>query len=186
MAQKIDQMIMHDIGLRGTFHIPYWVTMTVQRSAPIGAILTSVSTCAQRYGRFRRILIAAHGIEGPGRRGGYGIELGRDNLVIDNIQEWAKIRGKVALIEIHCCKVAAQSPVDIFGRGDGMELCSKLAGYSGATVLAGDADQIFVNYGDHSVPGRWQGQIYKFAPNGTRVSYAAYDTSHAPIEEDLR
>jgi len=113
--------------------------------------------------------------------GGFGLELGADNLTWETVSAFSALNGKFTsngILEVYSC-AAAQDSSDGYGfTGNGRLLMRELAGHSGATVRASDATQQYtagvvdiwvaswyegVDFGD------WEGNVWLFHPDGSRT-----------------
>lgn len=83
--------------------------------------------------------------------GGFGIELGKDHITIDNADSlFSPFNGKflnpLLGIELVGCQVAAQSRVKVGNQirvGDGLKLCQTISAAAGTCVRASSSDQTF-------------------------------------------
>ena len=141
--------------------------------------------------------IYAHGYgerDVTGLHGGYGIELGKDHVTIDNAEKlFARFNGKFLDpqlgIELVGCEVAARSKVKVGNTiriGDGVKLCQTIAGAAGACVRASSSMQAFTPIGEFTKvvpdpsspvgrssqsgveidPGPWEGKVWIICAHG--------------------
>ena len=111
--------------------------------------------------------------------GGYGLEFGRDNLSLDTVAPFARLKGKFTdggLLVIFGCAAADTGPDlgTINGErlsGDGPRLLRQLAFLSGAPVRAADSlQQVTINWMmDSADRGPWRGRTFLFMPDGRQI-----------------
>src|ERR671922_326294 len=76
--------------------------------------------------------------------GGFGLELGADNLTWETVSAFSALNGKFAskgILEIYSCAAAQDSSGGNGFTGNGRLLMRELAGHAGATVRASDTVQ---------------------------------------------
>lgn len=129
-------------------------------------------------GRINAMFVLCHGFAGFDRNarvsmdaGGMGLQLGRDNLLHNNVGAWTAINGTVDNIIIYACAAADTQPDNIGTTADGKYLMGALAIYTNAVVYAADRIQWYYTYenlknGAYNW-GNWEGQLWCFPPDGT-------------------
>jgi hypothetical protein len=144
--------------------------------------------------------IYAHGYgerDVTGLHGGFGIELGKDHVTMDNADAlFARFNGKfqnpLLGIELVGCEVAAQSRVKVGNTikiGDGIKLCQTIAAAAGTCVRASSSMQTFNPIGEFTKvvpdptaplgrgsrggvevdPGPWEGNVWLICAKGRRL-----------------
>jgi hypothetical protein len=103
-------------------------------------------------------------------RGGGGLTLGREKVVLSNVHLWRAIRGKVENIVVYSCRAAMTDPCDAGTMYDGRYLMGALAVHTQAVVYASDGIQRYGRWHD-LLHGRmdirdWVGRLYRFLPSG--------------------
>jgi len=170
---------------------------------PLSQILATVKQQVQkqRGARIRRLVIFGHGIEAKegdgaysellhqckGTAGGYGVELGSDNITTSRTGEFATLRGLFrpdGVIEFRSCAIADVSPdqaLKVNGNaymlsGNGRRLLLELAAHADVKVKAADAVQLFPMRVNEKFLGfrmgnvlefkndKWFGNVYVFDP----------------------
>lgn len=129
------------------------------------------------------------GMSFPQHRGGYGLVLGQENIFRSNVNVFASLRNKVDLIILMACAIADVRPEARRTIYDGRILCSEIAAHTGALVIASDTTQQFSTSTNTQISpfrgrwdnllslitetphgevnfGNWEGNVYKFHPNG--------------------
>ena len=139
--------------------------------------------------RLRTLSVCCHGYEAgvADQRaamsyigGGFGLELGADNLTWETVSAFSPLNGKFAsdgILEIYSCAAAADSSGGNGFTGNGMLLMRELAGYVGASVRASDTIQEYTHGVDSLFGfswyngvdfGEWEGNVWLFTPDGSR------------------
>jgi hypothetical protein len=175
------EVILHDERLNGS--TPNWDGVSgfsVSKNDTIERILGWVAAAYRSHGQMEELGIMAHGYTktyGPGMVfGGYGVQLGKDEIKMTNVHKWRAVRGMAKRIIVYACNTAEVDPfAKPFGKGggDGRQLCRQLANASDTPVMAAVRSQ---SYG-YGVPGfghwneikfgDWEGPVFLFLPNGT-------------------
>jgi len=166
-------MNIHDRRLDGeTPRRRNFINLEVDQRWSMTLILSWVSYYVGRYGRLARLSILCHGYEDTSGRGGYGLQLGKDDLTLRNVNLWGGIYRKVNWLYVYSCAAADVAPGRRGTHGDGQLLCSRLAFYTGSYVRAGSATQWYQIRGTSREIdfGRWEGWVYTFAPNGAMLN----------------
>jgi hypothetical protein len=111
--------------------------------------------------------------------GGFGLELGADNLTWETVSAFSALNGKFVsdgILEIYSCAAAADSSGGTGFTGNGMLLMRELAGHAGATVRASDTIQLYtagvedwgiVSWYNGVDFGEWEGNVWLFTPDGS-------------------
>jgi hypothetical protein len=150
------------------------VVLNVDQNTSLDGVLTLLAFFGKNNKGYGKITIMAHGFEdGKTHRGGLGMQLGKENLGLHNVQKWNALKGKVREIILLSCSVAgvqvgkSNKPQE----GNGIYFCAQLAFYSGATVTASMNTQYY-NSGkgiiwDSEIDfGEWEGVVLTFSPDG--------------------
>jgi hypothetical protein len=172
-------------------------------SVPVSRIVAEVQKLVKRRGqRVKRLIIYGHGLEMQVyddkihhqcvSSGGYGVELGKDNLILANVAEFAPLARDFfsggGIIEFRSCAIARRAPdlpEDAEGKktmlsGNGRTFLLELAAHANVKVKASDAVQyavLRVNHKDDKFLGfplgmrimeyaenNWYGNVYIFDP----------------------
>lgn len=169
MAKKTS-LLLHDLRVKG--HSPTGLsqaTMHVYPSTPIDYIITWIKSKASKNGRVAPLSILAHGAENNHGEGGYGIRLGKEGINDYYVYMWNVLKGKIDTIVLYSCGAANKADhVSWDGGGDGADLCSQLAFYSGANVIASTATQYYERswWDDEIDLGDWEGMVLMYDPRG--------------------
>ena len=148
-------------------------TCKVNEQHSMNSIIDWVVKKTQNYQGQETLYIAAHGYPG-------WVSLGRDFLSEENVNLWARLRGRLAHIFLVSCSVAntaeqfwSDKESKWVPAGNGLVLCSQLAGYTKAYVTAADSKQSYFK----GIPGlasasfgSWEGTVYTWGPNGKTYS----------------
>ena len=167
-------MVVHDRRLHGVTPAYYNYVMQVNEHVSTNHICQVVARRARERGRLRRLHILCHGYEDHeihdaqqsvvNARGGFGLELGRDNLDLNNYGLASAWKNLVDEIVIFAC-ATADSPNQ--GRdGDGRRLCGYIALLANAKVIAA-RDTQYYHHASDARPidfGAWEGPVYEFSP----------------------
>jgi hypothetical protein len=150
------------------------VVLDIDENTSLDAVLTLLSFFSSNNKGYGKIMVMAHGFEdAKNKRGGLGMQLGKENLGVHNVQKWNTLKGKVKEIILYSCAVAdvqigkSNEAVE----GNGVYFCSQLAFYSGATVTASMNTQYYDNgegiIWDSEIDfGDWEGIVLVFSPDG--------------------
>jgi hypothetical protein len=168
-------VVVHDTRLDGVAPQMGKYTFVVEEGGPLSTLLVGLNHAAVIEKGIGTLNILAHGFADLATgRGGYGVQLGDRNLSLSTVSDWGKLYGKVARMFLYACAVADVNPAAKPGAdGDGAALCSKLAFYTGAPVVAATQIQYYnfrwsiwdwttkqIDFGD------WEGPVLEFKPNG--------------------
>lgn len=183
-------MLVHDTRLAGTAPAIAPNTFRVNGSTPIRDALGWISSYARMNKGLTQLSIMCHGYESgvhDGRTGtstmdlGFGLQFCREGLTLANVEQTARLDGLVELIVLYACGPARTRPGFKGTVADGSELCSELAAWSGAEVVAAVQTQYYVmeppagflrrffriGAQDTINFGPWEGELYRFSPDGT-------------------
>jgi hypothetical protein len=168
-------MIVHDNRLLGKTPARYNYVMQISNKTSLRHIIGTVA----HYGRIHRLSplhILCHGYEAnwdlgsqmsvQDAHGGFGLQLGRDNLTLFNVSQTADWKKLVDLIVIFACAPADTGPNNAGTWGDGRRFMGELALWSGARVIAAKETQY---YNDSSGAKTidfdpWEGPVSEFSP----------------------
>jgi hypothetical protein len=139
--------------------------------------LSHIAGDARGHGGIGELHIMCHGYEGvvgvnnqSQIRGGFGLQLGREDIDLGNVAVFSALAGQVQIITIHACATADTVP----GVSNGRQLCREIAAYTGAEVIAAVRTQEYTYYRDGSGRidfGAWEGPVFRFSPNGTTMPH---------------
>jgi len=146
-------------------------------------------TAVAATGRVHSMFIICHGYAGESQRGmrsgdfgGEGLQLGREDVLHENVQDWEAIKDKVSNIVVYSCAAANTEPENVGTNADGRYLMGALAIYTNATVYAADRIQWYNTYRNLSNGrydfGGWEGRLLRFPPSGAGASVVR----RAPVE----
>jgi hypothetical protein len=167
-------MLIHDTRLAGQAPNIAENQWPVDITYSIKHIVGWTRDVALGSGGLRKLIIMAHG-RASGGSGGYGIQLGKEELNLKTVDVFAKLVDKdtplVKSIILYSCAVADTPPGKRMSSVDGNLLCSRLAVRTKAYVVASTAFQIYTFGGSANQPinfGSWEGDVYLYGPNGNR------------------
>jgi hypothetical protein len=176
-------MIIHDARLLGVTPSDYDFVFEVDDMTAIDTILRVVANFGRNY-ELDDLHILCHGFEAnwdvggqmcmPQAHGGFGLQLGRDNLTLFNASKTAVWKDLIGNIVLFACAPADTGDGNRGTYGDGKRFCGELALWTNATVIAARDTQ----YYDHAEDGEeidfgdWEGPVYQFTsdqPDGTTL-----------------
>jgi len=158
-------MLIHDSRLAGSPPSIARNTYLVSETTPTIGIIRWVGTYAQRQGGLDQLIIMCHGYHSG--LSFDGLQLGTRGLTMRNIVHTSLWRPNIAKILIYAC--GAGDPGFIGPARSGRQFCRDLAGHSGAYIYASDQDQFYhISRGTINF-GAWEGQVYRFSPDGTMI-----------------
>lgn len=170
-------VIVHDSRLAGSSGwSPDTSLVSTNASTPMSSIIADINNVYYAIpGLIDEIRIMCHGYAGyntaaqmSGDFGGYGLQLGSDDLTLNNYQDWYGIAGTTNRIVVYSCAAADTQPENEGQIGDGMRLMGYLACVTGARVFAADRIQWYTGASSGSIDfGAWEGQLYRFDPDGS-------------------
>jgi len=168
-------MLVHDKRLLGSspqIAANIWevdATVPVQHIADWSGKVASDNTNLGRY------IIMRHGFEDAAGHGGFGLQLGTENLTLTTVPCFKTLRGLVKVIILFGCGTADVAPGTNHTSGDGAWLCTQLAVATQAKVIASSATQYY-SYHNSSWSffnspidfGDWEGDVFEFSPDGNK------------------
>jgi hypothetical protein len=183
-------MLVHDTRLSGTAPAIASNIYKVNGSTPLKDALAWIASYAKLNKGLSQLSIMCHGYEGgvdDGRAGlstmdlGFGLQLCREGLTLANVSQTARLEGLVEIIILYACGPARTRPGFEGTSADGREFCRELASWTGAEVLAAIETQYYLKEpraglikrlfrigADDTINfGNWEGQLYRFSPDGT-------------------
>ncbi len=136
-----------------------------------------IRTYAQSQGRLDNLFIMCHGFESivgddatqvSEQRGGFGLQICRQNINNTNLSAVAPLSGFIARIVIFACATADTANSLRNSPGDGRLFCREFASYTNATIIASDTPQIYHGASATGIInfGAWEGNVYQFTPDG--------------------
>ena len=178
-------MLWHDTRLDGTAppHLANNV-YKVNGSTPLINSIGWIHDYARSRGGLDDLFVMAHGIEDPydnvSQRtsaafiGACGIHICREGLNLANVtltRRWNSSSGRlISRITLFSCAPALTTGHTRGTASDGERFCMELAAHSGAEVIASTESQRYDTRGPKRVIdfGQWEGNVYRFHPDGTR------------------
>jgi hypothetical protein len=183
-------MVVHDSRLSGTAPAIAPNTYRVNGSVPLNDALAWIATYARMHGGLSQLSIMCHGFQGgmyDGKAGvsvmelGFGLQLCREGLTLSTVARTGRLKGLVKLIILYACGPARTRAGFEGTAADGRAFCRELAAWTGAEVLAAVETQYYLNEpraglikrlfrigADDTINfGGWEGQLYRFSPDGT-------------------
>jgi hypothetical protein len=181
-----------DTRIGARFRRPRPSDIIVGTATPLTRLFERV-TSALGSNRLSCLSICCHGYEAgvaddrvamSRMGGGFGLQLGQDDLTFDTVGAFSALAGKFGgggQMDIYACAAAEDSSSTGF-TGNGRLLMRELAGQIAATVRASDSVQTY-NHGVvtttlFGIPvyseyegvdfGEWEGNVWLFLPDGSR------------------
>ena len=182
-----------DTRIGARFKRPRPSDIIVGSYTALSQVITWISDAAGSN-RISRLSICCHGYEGGVENesmaysrvgGGFGLQLGSSDLTWNTVSDFGALAPKFgpgAMIDIYSCAAAEDATEGTGFTGNGRALMRELAGYTGATVRASDAVQVYShgvrNRGFWGITfyteyegvdfGEWEGAVWLFKPDGSR------------------
>ncbi|WP_425228227.1 hypothetical protein [Sphingomonas sp.] len=174
------RMLLHDTRLNG--NAPH-IAQNIYRVGPkdkIANIVSWVQAYAASQGGLDELIVMCHGGEAhwdmehqmsvARTSGGWGLQLGKRGLDLRNValvRAWRNPKPLIGKIIIYACAAADTGKGNAGTVGDGRRFMGEMALYSGATVIASSATQMFsrsmflnrINFGE------WEGPVFSFSPD---------------------
>jgi hypothetical protein len=179
-------VILHDTRLKGTVS-PGRAdrVFTVDETTSTDYIISSLRGAADQLDGIDELSIMCHGYCNQAETVcGYGIQLGKDDLNLGNVQQWSALYRLIGKIGVFACGAADTEPGNEGTDWDGRQLCSLLASYTNAWVIASTKVQSFTTsmsvwYWDWDEIdfGAWEGEVLLFGPSGAVVGRRDFSTS---------
>lgn len=172
MAGKV---LIHDTRVEGnTPHIGN-ERLRVNDKTSVSLIINHLGVYADKMKGISDLLIIAHGFEDSDGHGGYGIQFGKEGILLNNVAQWSALASRLKRIILHSCAVADVAPGRAGTVGDGNLLCGQLAFYTQTYVIASKNNQLYnrrlslfhwreIDLGD------WEGEVFMFGPTGTNIA----------------
>jgi hypothetical protein len=177
-----------DTRIGARFDKPRSSDIIVGSTTPLDDIIDKIVS-GVGSNQLSKLSICCHGYESgienevtamskPG--GGFGLQLGGDDLTWKTVSAFSALGGKFTsngILEIYACAAAEDTTEGTGFTGNGRLLMRELAGNVNATVRASDAVQYYsagvtgigpftwyngVDFGD------WEGNVWLFLPDGSR------------------
>jgi hypothetical protein len=176
-------MVIHDRRLTGATPAYYSFVFQVNAKTGIHHIVDTVARRARQKRKLARLHILCHGFEAnwdlgsqssmPQAHGGFGLQLGKEGLSLNNYGLAGAWKGLVDLIVLFACAPADTAAGNVGTWGDGKRFCGYLALTTGARVIAARDTQYYnasttspLNFGN------WEGPVYEFSetnPDGVTL-----------------
>ncbi|HLK88277.1 MAG TPA: hypothetical protein VKZ18_00205 [Polyangia bacterium] len=167
-------VILRDRRLQGG--VPFHENVTIANtdaSTSLGVAFHQINLQAC-VGKIDTLFILCHGYAGSNPRlgmsvdgGGMGLQLGREDLTVQNVGQWLAINNKVSNIVIYACAAADTQPGNKGTDADGQYLMGALALATRADVYAATAMQWYRTYrglqrGSFHFEA-WSGLLFRFS-----------------------
>jgi hypothetical protein len=168
-------MLVHDTRLQGSAPAIAANIWNVDATVPLQHIADWSAQVARDNANLNRYIIMCHGFEDGAGHGGYGLQLGAENLTLSTVTSFRTLRGLVSVVIVFSCAAADVAPGANHTSGDGAWLCTQLAVMTQAKVVASSATQTYT-YSDSSYRifrspidfGKWEGDVFEFSPDGNK------------------
>ena len=169
-------MLLHDRRLRGTPPSIAQNTYQVDANTPTIGMVRWVGTYAQRQNGLDELIVMCHGYHTGVTFD--GLQLSENDITLANMVLTAEWNPHIAKIILFAC--GAANPGIKGPARSGQVFCRTLAQITGATVFASDENQRyrgwnvlreFLDWEGTISFGAWEGQVYRFLPNGTVSPY---------------
>lgn len=169
-------------------------TYQVDQNVPIEHALGWIAEYSRRNSGLTDLYVMCHGFEGNidygnqactnEQRGGFGLQLCREGLSLNNADLVNVLSGRVNKITIFSCATADTAPYNRGTAADGMRFAGEIALRTGAEVVAAIQTQYYTmprtfwqritgaNQAGTIDFGAWDGPVYSFMtanPNGRRI-----------------
>lgn len=166
-------MLVHDKRLLGASPKIAANTWEVDATVPVQHIADWSGRVATDNTKLNRYLIMCHGFEDSAGHGGFGLQLGQDNLTLSTVSCFKTLKGLVSTVILFACAPADVAPGANHTSGDGAWLCTQLAVMTQAKVVASSATQVYSHQEHwfwHSPIdfGAWEGDVFEFSPDGNK------------------
>jgi hypothetical protein len=179
-----DRRLSGGVPARPNLHI-----VNTSGTTPLGSAFASINSASRASGGLLAMFVMCHGYAGSNPRGrvcmdagGMGLQLGRENVLHDNVALWTAIKGKVEHIVVYACAAANTESGNEGTRSDGRYLMGALAIHTEANVYAADRIQWYHTYKGMANGrfefGQWEGQLLHFPPSGAAPTVVPF----APVE----
>jgi hypothetical protein len=184
-------LALRDLRLQGGVPTrPKLKIINTNESTPLNQVFTQIKAVSAP-GKIHSMFILCHGFAESNEAaqlsidaGGMGLQIGRENLLHQNVDKWKAIRNKVDNIVVYACAAADTQPGNEFTEADGRYLMGALAIHTNSAVYAADKIQWYSTYNELKNGcydfGAWEGQLWAFPPDGsppTKVFGAPVDFS---------
>lgn len=171
-----DRRLSGGVPARGNLYI-----VNTDGSTPLGNAFAQINSASKASGKIHTMFIFCHGYAGQNARGGVsmdaggeGLQLGREDVLHDNVHRWISIANKVSNIVIYSCAAGNTERGNEGTTADGRYLMGAIAIYANADVYAADRIQWYSTYKGLSNGrfefGAWEGQLLHFPPSGAPPS----------------
>lgn len=171
----LDKAVFRDKRLKGQLAVvDSWRSCELDGSTSNAVAFAFLdSLVAARGSKLDKLFIMCHGygesiasrVRGiDGFSGGFGLQLGSEDVTIETVNLWSSIRNKVKDIIVYACAAAEVSSLRDESDGDGRLLMTQLAEITNANVYASENIQYY--YTEMMEFGWWDGSLYRFTPKG--------------------
>jgi hypothetical protein len=188
------RMLVHDLRLMGTAPRLAPNIYKVDGNTPLKHALGWIARYSSSQRGLDQLIIMCHGMSGPVEDTiekvstfdlGLGLLFCKETLTLLNVSETSVLAGLVGEIILFACGPARTRTGFQNTLIDGTRLCSELAGYTNATVVAATDTQFYtmappsnviyrlfkIGPQDEIDFGAWEGKVMRFSPNGTVDGY---------------
>ncbi len=183
-------MILHDTRLLGKAptHLADNI-FKVNKEHNISHIFEWIATYARSQNGLDNLFIMCHGGAKPAgiesdkaaqsipSSDERGLAIGKENLLLSNLNVTRALYGLVKKITIYACNIAQQDKGAKYTANDGELFCSYLAAYTNAEVIASPMAQTYNKIGIFAPLiesagtidfGAWEGPVFLFTPDGKK------------------
>jgi hypothetical protein len=186
----METVILHDQRLDGEVEPGLGTVIKVDGSTSLSTAFKQVMNAA--VSSDTELVIACHGYmsheydnaSNIALRGGYGLQLCKESLVVGNVAKVADLQDYFIRIWLMACGPAGT----IVSKN--RPFCREFARYADAPVIASDTEQSYYPGDYDSVAqickrtlrfGAWEGNVYQFNPDGTMVTLSDNMTLGSPL-----
>jgi hypothetical protein len=178
-------VILHDTRLHGIPESELGTVVTVNATTPLADGLNSATRASVQSGT--ELAIACHGYmthsydnaSNTELRGGQGLQLCRESLLVDNVNAASALSGYFSRIWLMACGPAGTLV------HTSRPFCRELAHYANTPVIASDTAQRY-HPGTYDEAarisrqvlrfGNWEGNVYLFTPDGNVTEFTSGET----------
>ncbi len=167
-----DRRLLGGVPARARLYI-----VNTNESIPLARAFHEIQATVRAAGKIHTMFILCHGYAGENTRagvcmdaGGMGLELGREDVMHDNVHHWASIKGRAENIVVYSCAAGNTERGNEGTDADGRYLMGALAIHTNANVFAADRIQWYNTWQNKSDGafdwGAWEGRLWYFPPSG--------------------
>jgi hypothetical protein len=173
--ESVNRVILHDQRLDGRVEAGLGKVVKVDQTTPLAKAFQSAIGAATSSDT--ELVVACHGFmthyygrsSNPDLKGGQGLELCKENLLVGNVSRVSALKGYFPRIWLMACGPAGTLVHKT------RPFCREFAAYSNAVVIASDTVQLYHPGIKDPVAlisrrvlrfGKWEGPVYEFHPDG--------------------